>query len=79
MAVTGYDAAQRADRRDPPGRQGRPDAIRDAVAATKDFRGASGVITIDADRNASKPIVVLEIASGGKTYQLRRRSSTPPE
>jgi branched-chain amino acid transport system substrate-binding protein len=66
MAVTGYDAARVLF--DAIKRAGKPDptAIRDALAATKDFPGASGAITIDADRNASKPIVMLEI-EGGKT------------
>jgi len=41
--------------------------IRDALAATKDFPGASGTITIDADRNAQKAIVILKI-DGGKTH-----------
>ena len=41
-------------------------AIRDALASTKDFPGASGMITIDDQHNARKPIKVLEI-QGGKT------------
>jgi branched-chain amino acid transport system substrate-binding protein len=36
-------------------------AIRDALAQTKDFPGVSGDITIDAKRNASKPVVILAI------------------
>jgi branched-chain amino acid transport system substrate-binding protein len=35
--------------------------IRDAIAQTKDFPGVTGTITIDANRNASKPAVVLMI------------------
>lgn len=64
MAITGYDAAhvladaiKRAGTSDPA-------AIRDAIAATKNFLGASGTITIDAEHNARKPIVVLEIQDG---------------
>jgi branched-chain amino acid transport system substrate-binding protein len=64
MAILGYDAMglmadaiKRAGGTD--GRQ-----IRDALAKTKDFPGASGNITIDADRNAQKPIVVLKIQDG---------------
>jgi branched-chain amino acid transport system substrate-binding protein len=41
--------------------------IRDALAATKNFPGASGSITIDENHNAQKPIVVLKI-EGGKTH-----------
>src|SRR3984893_7286877 len=36
-------------------------AVRDALAQTKDFPGVSGDITIDAKRNASKPVVILAI------------------
>lgn len=37
------------------------DKIRDAVAATKNFPGVTGNITIDDDRNAVKPLVMLKI------------------
>lgn len=39
-------------------------AIRDAIAATKDFPGVTGKITIDAGRNASKPAVVQTVGEG---------------
>lgn len=75
MAILGYDAGrvmadaiQRAGKAD-------PTAIRDALAQTKDFPGASGKITIDAERNARKPIVILEIR-GGKT---RMEDAIAPE
>ncbi len=35
--------------------------LRDAIAATKGYKGATGDITLDADRNAKKPAVVLQI------------------
>ena len=38
--------------------------IRDEIARTKDFAGVTGKITLDADRNANKPAVVLEIKDG---------------
>ena len=38
--------------------------LRDAIAQTKDFAGVTGRITLDADRNANKPAVVLEIKDG---------------
>jgi branched-chain amino acid transport system substrate-binding protein len=41
-----------------------PKAIRDAVAATKDFPGVTGKITLDANRNASKPAVIQTIGDG---------------
>lgn len=40
-------------------------SIRDALAATKDFDGVTGLITMDEKRNASKPAVVLKVAKGG--------------
>jgi branched-chain amino acid transport system substrate-binding protein len=39
--------------------------LRDAIAQTKDFQGVTGKITMDANRNATKPAVVLKIV--GKT------------
>ena len=38
--------------------------LRDAIAATKDFPGVSGLITINAERNATKSAVVLKIEGG---------------
>jgi branched-chain amino acid transport system substrate-binding protein len=38
--------------------------IRDAIASTKDFPGATGHITLDADRNPVKPAVILTIRDG---------------
>jgi len=40
--------------------------LRDLIAATKDYAGVTGTITLDANRNASKPLVVLEIKGGKK-------------
>jgi branched-chain amino acid transport system substrate-binding protein len=42
-------------------------AVRDALAATSGFQGVTGKITMDAQRNASKPAVVLKIV--GKATQ----------
>jgi len=64
MAVLGYDAAnilfdaiKRAGSDEGP-------KIRDALAATKDFQGVTGSITMDAQRNAKKKIVILKIEGG---------------
>lgn len=43
--------------------------LRDAIAQTKDFAGVTGRITLDADRNANKPAVVLEIKEGKFVYR----------
>jgi len=39
-------------------------AVRDAIAATKDFPGVAGRITLDANRDAVKEAVVLKVAGG---------------
>jgi branched-chain amino acid transport system substrate-binding protein len=64
MAALGYDAAgiladaiRRAGTTDGP-------ALRDAIAATKGYDGVTGLITIDAERNARKDAVVLKIDGG---------------
>jgi branched-chain amino acid transport system substrate-binding protein len=64
MAITGYDAAMLLF--DAIKRAGKAEssAIRDALAATKDFAASTGPLSIDANRNARKPIVVLEIQDG---------------
>jgi branched-chain amino acid transport system substrate-binding protein len=64
MAVLGYDAIKMMV--DAIRRAGSTDGpkIRDALAATSDFPGVSGRITIDPQRNARKAIVVLQIREG---------------
>lgn len=42
--------------------------LRDALARTKDFQGVTGAITIDSDRNAVKPAVVLAIKGRKPVY-----------
>ncbi|MGA2542001.1 MAG: ABC transporter substrate-binding protein [Verrucomicrobiota bacterium] len=68
MAALGYDSAllladaiKRAGTTDGP-------KLREALAATKDFPGITGSITIDKDRNASKPAVILEVKGGKFEY-----------
>ncbi|MGI6130870.1 MAG: ABC transporter substrate-binding protein [Bacillota bacterium] len=41
-----------------------PKAIRDAMAKTKDFVGATGIITLDANGDATKSAVVLVVKDG---------------
>jgi serine/threonine protein kinase/ABC-type branched-subunit amino acid transport system substrate-binding protein len=52
-----FDAIGRANSTD-------REAIRNAIAQTKDFPGVTGNITIDHERNASKPAVILGVKSG---------------
>jgi branched-chain amino acid transport system substrate-binding protein len=72
LAAAGYDAmgvlaaalARAPDTQGP--------ALRDAIAATKDFDGVTGRISIDANRNAVKAAVVLKVAAGGKFEFVQR-------
>jgi branched-chain amino acid transport system substrate-binding protein len=64
LAALGYDAArvlfaamERADAYD-------GDTLARAIAQTRDFPGVTGNITIDKDRNAQKPAVVVEMKGG---------------
>jgi branched-chain amino acid transport system substrate-binding protein len=54
--------------------------LRDAIAATKNFAGVTGVITIDADRNAVKPAVVLKLQDSKFVYEttIYPEGLTPP-
>jgi branched-chain amino acid transport system substrate-binding protein len=38
--------------------------LRDALAATRDFSGATGITTIDSNRDASKPATIIAIREG---------------
>jgi branched-chain amino acid transport system substrate-binding protein len=40
------------------------DKVRKAIGATKDFPGVTGSITINAERNAVKPAVILKVENG---------------
>ncbi|HEV2293281.1 MAG TPA: ABC transporter substrate-binding protein [Tepidisphaeraceae bacterium] len=68
MAILGYDAMRLMA--DAIRRAGSTDGakIRDALAATKNFPGASGTITIDENRNAQKPIVILKFENGQQKF-----------
>lgn len=56
------DAIARAGSAEPP-------AIRDALAATKDYEAVTGKITMDKDRNPEKSVVVLKIDGGKAKYE----------
>jgi branched-chain amino acid transport system substrate-binding protein len=53
----------------------KPAAIRDALANTKDFPAVTGKITIDPERNARKPIVIVRIQGN----QLKLEQSINPD
>jgi branched-chain amino acid transport system substrate-binding protein len=72
LAATAYDAAKimfdaikRANSLD-------GKAIRDALAATKEFPGVTGKVTFNENRDAVKPIVMIEIKDGG-VYAVKER------
>ena len=72
LAATAYDAAhimfdaiKRSPSLDGP-------AIRDALAATKDYPGVTGTVTFNQNRDAVKPIVMIEIKQGG-LYAVKER------
>jgi branched-chain amino acid transport system substrate-binding protein len=68
MAALGYDAMQvLADAMKRARSLSGPD-LRDAIAETRDFPGVTGKITIDANRNAQKPAVVLQIKGNSYKY-----------
>jgi branched-chain amino acid transport system substrate-binding protein len=56
------DAIQRAGSTEPA-------TLRDALAQTTNFPGVTGVISINADRDAVKPAVVLKLLDGRGIYQ----------
>ena len=43
-------------------------ALKDELAKTQGFAGVTGDITIDADRNASKPLVIVQVTEQGPVY-----------
>ena len=64
MAALGYDSAMiLADAMKRAGTTDGP-KLRDAIAATKDFKAVTGSITLDEHRNATKAAVILTIENG---------------
>jgi branched-chain amino acid transport system substrate-binding protein len=69
LAALGYDAMKvLADAITRAGTTEGP-KLRDAINGTKNFPGVTGTITIDADRNAVKPAVVLKLQDRKYIYQ----------
>ncbi len=67
MAVLGYDAALVAIDGVKRAKDLSPAAIRDALAQTKGLPGVTGVISLNENRDAVKPAVVMKVA-GPKRY-----------
>ena len=68
LAALGYDAAKILFDAIERAGSTEPEAIRDALAQTEGFPGVTGSITIDEDRNAVKPAVVLRVVDGTLQY-----------
>jgi len=68
LAAMGYDAALVAIDAMKRATDLTPKAIRDAIAATTNFQGVTGIITINPERDAVKPAVVLKVA-GNQQYK----------
>lgn len=66
MAALGYDAAYIMAEAISRTKEITPQNIRDEIAKTTDFKGSTGTITINSERNADKSAVVLQIEPGGK-------------
>jgi branched-chain amino acid transport system substrate-binding protein len=71
FAATSYDAARIL--LDALARAGTDDrrAIRDALAATRDFPGVTGDLTFDENRDALKPLVVIRLGQHGGREVVR--------
>jgi branched-chain amino acid transport system substrate-binding protein len=82
LAALGYDAMKVLA--DAIKRAGGTDGakLRDAIAQTKDFAGVTGRISIDAERNAVKPAVVLELKAQQRAFSYKEtiypEGMTPP-
>lgn len=80
LAALGYDAMKvLADAIKRAGTTEGP-KLKDAINATKDYVGVTGIITIDADRNAVKPAVVLKLQDRKYIYveTIYPEGMTPP-
>lgn len=53
------------------------EAIKKALAETKDFQGATGTMTMDSERNANKPIVIVRITDKKFKYTTQLLAPGP--
>jgi len=51
--------------------------LRDLIAATSEYPGVTGIITLDANRDASKPAVVIAIKDGKKVFETTIKPQSP--
>jgi branched-chain amino acid transport system substrate-binding protein len=74
-SAQGYDAARMLFAAIGRATEIAPGPIRDALASTKDFQGATGSMTVDKDRNVEKPIVVVQIRQKRFSYATQLAAS----
>ncbi len=68
LGAMGYDAAKVLADAIGRAKADTAEALRDAIQETKGFQGATGTISINAERNADKPIVIAQIKAKKFTY-----------
>ena len=68
LAALGYDSAKVAIAAIGKAKDLSGPAIRDAIAQTKDFPGVAGTISLDENRNAVKPAVILKVGDGKTSF-----------
>jgi branched-chain amino acid transport system substrate-binding protein len=68
LAALAYDAAKVAVAALEKAPDTSGQAVKNALAQTKDFPGVAGAITLDEKRNAVKPAVVLKVGDGKSEY-----------
>jgi branched-chain amino acid transport system substrate-binding protein len=61
LAVNAIERANSTDRED----------IKTALAATKDFKGATGIITLDQNGDATKTAIIKKVADGNFVYETK--------
>ncbi len=71
IAAQGYDAARLLFDAIGRAKTVSRDAIKDALAATKDFAGATGTLSIDASHDAIKPLVVVAVSAHKFRYEAQ--------
>lgn len=68
FAALGFDAYMVAREAIEKAGSADPQAIRDAIAETKDFKGATGLITLDENGDANKSAVIKQVQNGEFVY-----------
>lgn len=71
MAALGYDAGMFIHSALKKAGSSDPVKIQEAISATKNFPGITGNITLDGNRNAVKPAVILETTMTGYKFKAR--------